>query len=103
MFFLSIRAITALFNLAGEAQRAQIESDRERGSRLPGWRPRTREEADEADEDEEALAKAETYEKSRQWTKALAIYRELARCSPVPEIVVEAKMGIKRVKRAQGF
>jgi hypothetical protein len=100
MFFLLIRL---LLNLAGEAERTQIERSRARGARLPGWRPRTREEADEADEDEDSLDEAETYERSRQWTKALGIYRELARCSPVPDIVVKAKMGIKRVKRAQAL
>jgi hypothetical protein len=100
MFFLLIRL---LLNLAGEAQRTQIQYGRERGARLPGWTPRTREEAEQADDDEESLDEAETYEKSRQWTKALAIYRELARYSPVPDIVVKAKMGIKRVKRAQGL
>ena len=30
-----------------------------------------------------------------------AVYRELEKGSPVPEIVVKAKMGVKRVKRAQ--
>jgi hypothetical protein len=103
MFFLSFRLISSLFRLAEEAQREQIEYERARGARLPGWRPRTEEEADEADEDDEWLEKAEAYEKSRQWTKALKVYRELAKCSPVPDIVVKAKMGIKRVKRAQGF
>jgi hypothetical protein len=98
MFFL----LRLLFGLAGEAQRAQIEGDRRRGARLPDWKTRTREEAEEAGEDKEALAEAEGYEKSRHWKKALAIYRELAKCSPVPGIVVKAKMGIKRVKRAQG-
>ena len=99
MFFL----IRLLFNLIGEAQRKQIQCEREREARLPDWEPETREEAEEADEDEESLARAETFEKSRQWKKALAIYRELAKYSPVPEIVVKAKMGIKRVKQAQGL
>jgi hypothetical protein len=100
MLFLLIRL---LFSMFGEVQRTQIQSDRARDARLPGWRPRTREEADQADDDEDALDEAETYERSRQWKKALAIYRELARYSQVPEIVVEAKLGIKRVKRAQGL
>src|SRR5689334_17387786 len=91
-----------LLGLTGEAHRRIIESDRQRGSRLPRWTPRTREEAEEAEEDEASLARAEKYEKSRQWQKALAIYRELARCSPVPDIAVKAKLGIKRVKREQG-
>ena len=98
MFFL----LRLLLGLLGEAQRREIQYDRERGARLPDWRPRTRAEADEADEDEGALAEAERHEKSRRWQKALAIYRELEDCSPVPGIVVKAKMGIKRVKRAQG-
>lgn len=92
MFYL----LRVLFDLIGEAQREEIERDRERVARLPNWEPRTREEEDEADEDEDSLDEAETYEKSRQWEKALAIYRELARYSPVPEVVVKAKMGIKR-------
>ena len=92
-----------LCELLGGAQRTQIQRDRARDARLPGWRPRTREEADQADDDEDALDEAERYEKARQWKKALAIYRELARYCPVPEIVVKAKLGIKRVKRAQGL
>ena len=99
MFFL----IRLLLRLLGEAHRMEIEHERVRGARLPSWRPRTRAEADEADEDEDSLEEAETYEKSRQWKKALAVYRELARCCPAPDIVVKARMGIKRVKRAQGL
>jgi hypothetical protein len=100
MFFLLLARLLA--SLLGEAQRTQMQSDRARGARLPGWRPRSREEEDEADDDEDSLDEAEAYEKSRQWKKALAIYRELAKYSPVPEIVVKAKIGIKRVKREQG-
>jgi hypothetical protein len=104
MFF-SIRLLIVLFrtlfDVVGDAQKTQIQRDRERDARLPDWRPRTRRQAEEADEDEESLDKAEDYEKSRQWKKALATYRELAKCSPVPDIVVKARMGIKRVKRAQ--
>ncbi len=99
MFYL-VRLLGSLF---GEAQHKLIQRDRERHARLPDWKPRTREEAEEAHEDEEALEEAETYERARQWKKALAIYRELAKCSPVPALVVKAKMGIKRVKRAQGL
>jgi hypothetical protein len=90
-----------LFRMTDEAQGEQIRSDRERNARLPNWRPRTRAEAEEADEDEDSLEEAERYEKSGQWKKALAIYRELEKGSPVPEIVVKAKMGVKRVRRAQ--
>jgi len=98
LFYLLIRMI---FRMTEESQAAKSQSDRERNARLPNWRPRTRAEAREADEDEESLEKAERYEKSGQWKKALAIYRDLEKGSPVPEIVVKAKMGVKRVKRAQ--
>jgi hypothetical protein len=98
LFYLLLRMI---FRMTEEAQGAQIQSDRVRNARLPQWRPRTRAEAKEADEDEDSLEEAERYEKSGQWKKALAIYRDLEKGSPVPEIVVKAKMGIKRVKRAQ--
>jgi hypothetical protein len=98
LFYFLLRLI---FRMTEDAQGAQIQRDRERNSRLPNWRPRTRAEAREADEDEDSLEKAEKYEKSGQWKKALAIYRDLEKGSPVPEIVVKAKMGVKRVKRAQ--
>jgi hypothetical protein len=99
MFFLFYRLFSNLF---GEIQHRQIQADRERDARVTTWRPGTHAEAEEAEEDQDSLDEAEDYEKARQWKKALAIYRELAKCSPVPKIVVKAKMGIKRVKRAQG-
>jgi hypothetical protein len=91
-----------LSNLLGEVQRRELQRERERDARPFDWRPRSREEANQAAADEEALEEAEKYEKSRQWNKALAIYRDLAADCPDPDIVVKAKMRIKRVKRAQG-
>src|SRR5690349_17778444 len=69
MFFL----VRLLLNLFGDVQHTLVERDRERHSKLPRWRPETRQEAEEAAEDEEALEEAEMYERSRQWKKALAI------------------------------
>lgn len=101
--FLPFWLFRALFDAAGDAHKMQIDGERARDARLPNWRPRTQAEADQANEDDDSLAEAEEYEQSREWKKALAIYRELAKYSPVPDIVVKAKISIKRIKRAQGL
>jgi hypothetical protein len=98
--FALMRLIMLLVNMIGEHQSSQYE--RERRTRLSDWEPETWQEAKEARQDEKRLARAERYEESGQRKKALAIYRELARHSPVSEIVVKAKMGVKRVKQSQG-
>ncbi len=91
-----------LSEMLGEARREEIQRERERDASPINWRPRTRAEAKQAEEDDEWLDKAEAYERARELKKALRIYRDLAKYSPAPDIVIKAKMGIKRVKRAQG-